>query len=113
MIFRADEAAGLQHAATSTSRSSPLRWYYHCDRLGMLVWQDMPYPAASGYNLLTISAPLITGVHLRTAITGFCPTDAEGARGLTRGLAELVRAAAELPVHCLVELPFNEGWGTV
>ncbi|MCP6335783.1 glycoside hydrolase family 2, partial [Klebsiella pneumoniae] len=18
----------------------PLRWYYHCDRLGMLVWQD-------------------------------------------------------------------------
>lgn len=19
----------------------PLRWYYHCDRLGMLVWQDM------------------------------------------------------------------------
>jgi beta-galactosidase/beta-glucuronidase len=23
----------------------PARWYYHCDRLGMLVWQDMPYPA--------------------------------------------------------------------
>ena len=20
----------------------PDRWYYHCDRLGMLVWQDMP-----------------------------------------------------------------------
>ena len=20
----------------------PLRWYYHCDRLGMIVWQDMP-----------------------------------------------------------------------
>ena len=19
----------------------PLRWYYHCDRLGMVVWQDM------------------------------------------------------------------------
>ena len=24
----------------------PLRWYYHCDRLGMLVWQDMPTAAA-------------------------------------------------------------------
>jgi hypothetical protein len=24
----------------------PARYYYHCDRLGMLVWQDMP----SGYN---------------------------------------------------------------
>ena len=20
----------------------PMRFYYHCDRLGMLVWQDMP-----------------------------------------------------------------------
>ena len=20
----------------------PLRWYHHCDRLGMLVWQDLP-----------------------------------------------------------------------
>ena len=20
----------------------PQRWYYHCDRLGLLVWQDMP-----------------------------------------------------------------------
>lgn len=23
----------------------PARWYYHCDKLGMLVWQDMVYPA--------------------------------------------------------------------
>jgi len=23
----------------------PARWYYWCDKLGMLVWQDMPYPA--------------------------------------------------------------------
>ncbi len=20
----------------------PARWYYHCDKLGMLVWQDIP-----------------------------------------------------------------------
>ena len=20
----------------------PARWYYHCDKLGMIVWQDMP-----------------------------------------------------------------------
>ena len=41
----------------------PMRWYYHCDRLGMLVWQDMP-SGGGRYNLLTISAPLITGIHL-------------------------------------------------
>jgi beta-galactosidase/beta-glucuronidase len=23
----------------------PARWYYYCDKLGMMVWQDMPYPA--------------------------------------------------------------------
>jgi Glycosyl hydrolases family 2, sugar binding domain/Glycosyl hydrolases family 2/Glycosyl hydrolases family 2, TIM barrel domain len=23
----------------------PERWYYHCDKLGVLVWQDMVYPA--------------------------------------------------------------------
>ena len=29
----------------------PSRWYYHCDRLGMLVWQDMPSPGLpSGYE---------------------------------------------------------------
>lgn len=25
----------------------PARWYYHCDRLGMLVWQDMVQPGGS------------------------------------------------------------------
>jgi hypothetical protein len=35
----------------------PDRWYYHCDRLGMLVWQDMPsmywedpFSAGPGYR---------------------------------------------------------------
>lgn len=23
-------------------KTEPMRWYYHCDRLGLLVWQDMP-----------------------------------------------------------------------
>ena len=29
----------------------PARWYYHCDKLGLLVWQDMPsggMPTAAG-----------------------------------------------------------------
>ena len=27
----------------------PARWYYHCDRLGVLVWQDMPSGDIGGY----------------------------------------------------------------
>lgn len=26
----------------------PARWYYHCDRLGLLVWQDMPSGGGAG-----------------------------------------------------------------
>lgn len=26
----------------------PDRWYYHCDRLGILIWQDMPNPSYLG-----------------------------------------------------------------
>ena len=39
------------------------RWYYHCDRLGMLVWQDMPC-GGKRYDPLIVSTPLVTGWHL-------------------------------------------------
>ena len=87
----------------------PMRWYYHCDRLGMLVWQDMP-SGGGQYNLLTISAPLITGVHLKDShYRLFARTDAEGRDSYTRELEELV---AQLPPALIVLwVPFNEGWG--
>ena len=31
----------------------PLRWYYHCDRLGMLVWQDI-VNGGEEYNMLLV-----------------------------------------------------------
>ncbi|MBQ7849376.1 MAG: MFS transporter, partial [Clostridia bacterium] len=40
----------------------PMRWYYHCDRLGMLVWQDM-VSGGGEYRFWTISTPLVTGIH--------------------------------------------------
>ena len=88
----------------------PMRWYYHCDRLGMLVWQDMP-SGGGQYNLLTISAPLITGVHLKDShYRLFARTDAEGRDSYTRELEELVAQLQNCP--CIVLwVPFNEGWG--
>ena len=80
----------------------PMRWYYHCDRLGMLVWQDMP-SGGGQYNLLIISAPLITGVHLKDShYRLFCPHGRGGARQLYPRAGGTGRAAAELPVHCPV-----------
>ena len=88
----------------------PQRWYYHCDRIGMLVWQDMP-SGGGQYNLLTISAPLITGVHLKDShYRLFARTDAEGRDSYTRELEELVAQLQNCP--CIVLwVPFNEGWG--
>ena len=34
----------------------PARWYYHCDRLGMIVWQDMPNGGKPVSNATTVLA---------------------------------------------------------
>ena len=37
----------------------PMRWYYHCDRLGMLVWQDMPSGGTKQHKWMTLIVPNI------------------------------------------------------
>ena len=88
----------------------PMRWYYHCDRLGMLVWQDMP-SGGGRYNLLTISAPLITGIHLKDGhYRLFARTDPDGRDSFRQELEEMIRQLQNCP--CIVLwVPFNEGWG--
>jgi len=61
----------------------PARWYYHADRLGMLVWQDMP----SGNN-----------------------KGAEAEANFTRELKAVVDALRNHP-SIVMWVPFNEGWG--
>ena len=42
MIFDIQEMKNLGfNMLRKHIKTEPLRWYYHCDRLGMLVWQDM------------------------------------------------------------------------
>ena len=88
----------------------PMRWYYHCDRLGMLVWQDMPNGGGS-YRLLTVSGPLITQRHKRdNDYRRFARTDAAGRAEYCAGLEELVRQLYSCP-SVVMWVPFNEGWG--
>jgi hypothetical protein len=61
----------------------PARWYYWCDKLGLMVWQDM----ASGNN----SGP-------------------EGQENFKRELKNVVEAFANHP-SIVMWVPFNEGWG--
>ena len=83
-------------------KAEPARWYYHCDRLGLLVWQDMPNGS------LRRSAP----DNLRVA-----PADAEDAQRPPESaeqfeseLAALIDALKFFP-SIVVWVPFNEGWG--
>ena len=88
----------------------PMRWYYHCDRLGMLVWQDMPNGGGK-YDLLTISAPLITRRHKKdNDYKRFARTDAAGRAEYYAGLDEMVRQLYNCP-SIVMWVPFNEGWG--
>jgi galactose mutarotase-like enzyme len=61
----------------------PERWYYHCDRLGLLVWQDMP--SASNET-------------------------PEGRQQFERELRAMVDARRNHP-SIVMWVPFNEGWG--
>ena len=35
----------------------PLRWYYHCDRLGMIVWQDLVAAAEANSKMVGVRSP--------------------------------------------------------
>ena len=90
----------------------PLRWYYHCDRIGMLVWQDMPNGGGK-YNLATISLPLLTGKHHSDGekhYRRFARADARGRQAYYDELEEMVALLYNSP-SVAMWVPFNEGWG--
>ncbi len=86
------------------------RWYYHCDRLGMLVWQDMPN-GGGNYSALTVSAPLLTGAHSRDGnYAKFARRDGAGRDEFREELLDMVSCLYNSP--CIVMwVLFNEGWG--
>jgi beta-galactosidase/beta-glucuronidase len=88
----------------------PLRWYHHCDRLGMLVWQD----AASGgtaYGRLVTQGPVVGGPQLddrRHRL--FARASRQGRTHFEAELREMVEHLRSVPSLALW-VPFNEGWG--
>jgi hypothetical protein len=89
----------------------PLRWYYHCDRLGILVWQDIVNGGGPYSGLVTRYLPFI-GIHIRDKIgrRGFGRADRTGRQKYERDLARTVDLLFSA-VSLAVWVPFNEGWG--
>ena len=92
----------------------PLRWYAHCDRLGMVVWQDMVNGGGEIPALLCTYLP--TGVpalgrHLRDdAYALLARKDGKARQLFEEQLEEMIRTLYSVP--CIgMWVIFNEGWG--
>ncbi|MEV6967792.1 sugar-binding domain-containing protein [Hamadaea sp. NPDC051192] len=88
----------------------PARWYYHCDRLGILVWQDM-VNGGGRYRPLVVTAPAVTPLRLSDRHhSWFGRAAAEGREQFRVELRETIEHLRNV-VSIAVWVPFNEGWG--
>ena len=79
----------------------PARWYYHCDRLGMLVWQDMP---SGDMGNRWDSRPGVIGV----------ATEKQRTRESEKIFRDEWKAIMDANMNApsiVVWVPFNEAWG--
>ena len=88
----------------------PLRCYHHCDRLGMLVWQDAVNSGRPPRPILLNSRVLLPYWLPDRPGRILGRQDGDGYAMYERELAELVDTLRAVPSLALW-VPFNEGWG--
>jgi hypothetical protein len=92
------------------AKVEPLRWYAHCDRIGMLVWQDVVNGGAR-YRHLTTTRPATSRLRIPDRLHGlYGRADADGRAEFRREVRATVQLLANV-VSLAVWTPFNEGWG--
>ena len=92
----------------------PARWYWHCDRIGMVVWQDMVNGGGPVHKILETYGPTVfppLGTHLRDNHYALLSRqDADARRRFEKDLRRMIRRLYNCP--CIgMWVPFNEGWG--
>lgn len=89
----------------------PMRWYYHCDRLGMLVWQDMPSGGSFQHKMATLYLPFIGVKRIKDNKYKLFSRSTEESR--EKYLSEYSEMIEQL-YNCTsiaMWVPFNEAWG--
>ena len=92
------------------------RWYYHCDRLGMIVWQDMVSGGSSYAKPVVSYLPtLFPNVFGRmpdgpATYKTFSRSSAEGRKEWLKEMQNTIRYLYNVPSIATWVL-FNEGWG--
>ncbi len=91
----------------------PLRWYYHCDKEGVLVWQDM-VTGGTKYKMMYIGVLAFLEIHIKdnteAAYKRLARQDKEGRDEFERE----VRVTMDYLKNCVslsTWVAFNEGWG--
>ncbi|MBR6703338.1 MAG: glycoside hydrolase family 2 [Clostridia bacterium] len=109
-----DELTMLKEMGFNTVRKhikiEPMRWYYHCDRLGLVVWQDF-VNGGGEYKFSHIALfPFFGFKHRDDDYKYFAREDAGGRYAFKCMVDETLAQLYNCP--CIgVWVPFNEGWG--
>lgn len=89
----------------------PARWYYHCDRIGMIVWQDMPN---GGRPVSGLESLLAMNVNYKVDDTKHYKKagrqNSKNRENYKKELIEMVDWLYNFP-SIAVWVPFNEAWG--
>ena len=92
----------------------PDRWYYHCDRLGLIVWQDMVNGGGHYHHwFVTYTATILSLIgipvtdRLRVLLSR---TSKAGRKEFSREAMETITHLYNHPGICTWVI-FNEGWG--
>ena len=102
------------HMIRKHLKIEPERWYYHCDRLGMTVWQDMVCgggPFRSWF--VTYAATLFQQFPRKISDAHpylFSRTSEEGREEFEKEMVETILLLKNHPCICSWVI-FNEGWG--
>ncbi|TGL27372.1 glycoside hydrolase family 2 protein, partial [Leptospira bourretii] len=88
----------------------PLRWYYHCDRLGVLVWQDFVCGGGAYETWKVAYLPFIGWKTKDTKYKFLNRTDEAGRKEFISEIDQTVHLLKNT-VSLSVWVLFNEGWG--
>ena len=88
----------------------PLRWYWHCDRLGMIVWQDFVNGGDRYKPMVILVLPFIGRRLKDSRYHRFGRKDKTGRAIFERDMRRTVSLLIGSP-SLAVWGPFNEGWG--
>ncbi len=78
----------------------PARWYYHCDKIGMLVWQDMPSGDMKGDKWIT-----------NPGLEAFDKTRTAESEEIFKTEWKAIMDATMFFPSIVAWVPFNEAWG--